>query len=443
MSTSAKKKRTWAGYACPVCRFVFRVPKGHPGEGVICPACRHLLNLPKASPSPRLGRHDPIGIKPVVTQPRSKSVEPPADKKIKARHLGVEDVRAGAALQAMSLQSTPIQASIAESHFEPRRKAPSHSAPEWEKPAEPMARASGGSALWVVVGSVVGLLIVGIGGWMVLNETGESEPSEAGGSALLGDFESSGLIPKAPAPSPEEQASEAEFKNLVDGGQGFLEGAKNVVTAFLNAESLEDLEPLVRHPGVTMPRMKEWYAKQPWKSPGMKEYGVGGRFLVEGEMVWIDVKDGGYHPRRIAVEKTPDGYLVDWESWVAWSSMAWEDIFEKKPTEPVEVRILCSNDNYYNRLFSDDTRWGSVRLVHPDKERVLYGYIDKQAGKQITLLTDLKQAGGQSVTLKIRFPENSVSDNQVYIDEYVQSGWVSPTAGTATDASKAANTSHE
>ena len=45
---STKSKRTWAGYACPVCRFVFRAPKDRAGAGVICPACQHLLNIPES-----------------------------------------------------------------------------------------------------------------------------------------------------------------------------------------------------------------------------------------------------------------------------------------------------------------------------------------------------------------------------------------------------------
>ena len=43
---TSQKKRTWAAYACPMCRFVFRVSKQYDGSGIVCPACQNLLKVP-------------------------------------------------------------------------------------------------------------------------------------------------------------------------------------------------------------------------------------------------------------------------------------------------------------------------------------------------------------------------------------------------------------
>ncbi len=44
--TLAEKPRRWSAFVCPECRFVFRVPRDHDGEGIVCPSCRRMLRLP-------------------------------------------------------------------------------------------------------------------------------------------------------------------------------------------------------------------------------------------------------------------------------------------------------------------------------------------------------------------------------------------------------------
>ncbi len=44
--TMIETPRRWSAYVCPECRFVFRVPRDHDGEGIVCPSCRRMLRLP-------------------------------------------------------------------------------------------------------------------------------------------------------------------------------------------------------------------------------------------------------------------------------------------------------------------------------------------------------------------------------------------------------------
>lgn len=456
MTTATKKKRTWAGYACPVCRFVFRVPNDHDGQGVICPACRYLLNIPERQESPQLGAFAPEGPKPLVTEPR----ERPEGKPIESRPLGVSSVKPAFtpansrdpekpvfAAKKSSGSASRQSASLSTGKKRVRRKhASAEAAPSWERASSSSADQSGGSMPWIVGGSVIGLAVVAIGAWLVMGtvdpdqriskkETATSLPGAANGEYGTGSVEL----------TPEEQKVQQEITESVNTGMDVMVEAEKVVKAFLNAETLSDVEALVRSPEVTVPRMKKWYATEKWIAPGAKEVGVGGGVTVKGVMASMVVRLNDYSTKHIAVERTPNGYLVDWESWVGWSEVKWTDMFKEKPTELVEVRVTCFKDSYYNRLFDDDSKWLSVRMEYMQEDRSIYGYIDKNTTTLTSLLGDLNARGSLPATLKVRFPEGSIADNQVVIEEYLQNGWVRSPMGDSPDSpsKEDKSTSHE
>ena len=43
-------------------------------------------------------------------------------------------------------------------------------------------------------------------------------------------------------------------------------------------------------------------------------------------------------------------------------------------------------------------------------------------------MTSLQKGVSFAATLKVKFPKNSIADNQVEIVEYLQNGWVRPVA---------------
>ena len=99
--------------------------------------------------------------------------------------------------------------------------------------------------------------------------------------------------------------------------------------------------------------------------------------------------------KKIAV--VADGRLVTkliGESWVAWTSVNWEELFDLRPTDPVEVRVLCKRVNYYNRVFDDSTKWFAVRLSHPDSDKSIYGYIDTELPQFHRFIADSRQGRG-------------------------------------------------
>jgi len=412
-----KKKRTWAGLICPVCRFVFRVPKDHDGAGVICPACHYLLNIPRREIGLATSHSSETPQKTISPKPR----EHKETKPIVSRPLSEKD--------AVSSSG----ASGSNRRRKARRKKTNNAAgPDWDSKAA-VAKSDGkseegGAMAWIVGGSLLGLAIVGIGVWLVvdtLDRKGSADDAAATQPSL--DLYEPILLSEDEM-TDEEKKRQQEIADSVKTGMSVLTDAKAVVKKFLNVKTSAELEALVRTPDVTVPRMRAWYAANEWTPPGAKDVGYGGRVAVKGVMASMTVRLNDYSVKQIALENTPSGYLVDWESWVAWSSMSWEALFEKRPTDSVEVRVHCTLDNYYNRLFNDEAKWIAVRLENPYLDRTIYGYIDKESPSLMRMLADLRHANTVAATIKIQYPKDSVAKNQVMISEYIQNGWVRPNA---------------
>jgi len=435
VTNATPKKRTWAGYACPVCRFVFRVPKDHMGAGVICPACHYLLNIPQKQTPETSVAQEATRKNPLAIQPRGKKESKP----IVARPFGVansQPAKAAHETTSSAEADTPIQTRKPTHRSKPtdtnnssrkryKKQRSTESEPSWDTRASSTNTGDGGGMPWIIGGSLLGLVVVGVGAWLVLGTQPPSKNAEQSKtSRKLSTWDNF----KASNPdielTEEDKKLQQEIQESVNSGMNVLQESEKVVRAFLTAKSAEDLEGLVRTPEVTVPRMKKWYTKHEWSPPGAKVVGYGGGVTVKGVMASMSVRVDDYTIKHIAVERTPKGYLVDWESWVAWAEMDWEDLFKKKPTELVEVRVICSKDSYYNRLFSDDKKWLAVKMTHTEADRSIYGYIESQTSTLTTLMGDLKSGRPVPVTIKIRYPKGSIADNQVIIEEYVQNGWV-------------------
>lgn len=297
--------------------------------------------------------------------------------------------------------------------------------PSWDRQTSVTTSAGSGISLPMIIGAAfLGLVVVGVGAWVVMGAQDSDQKNQASKTKVAQstweNFKTTG--PEIEM-TKEEKKIQKEIHDSVNTGMDVMEESGNAVKAFLTADTSTDLEKYVRTPEVTIPRMRKWYATHEWVAPGVKETGYGGGVQIKGRMASMSVRLNDYSIKHIAMERTPDGYLIDWESWVAWTEMDWADLFKKRPTDLVEVRVICSRDNYYNRLFSDDEKWLAVKMTYPESDRSIYGYIESKTSTLTTLLGDLKSGRPVPVTIKIRYPEGSVADNQVRIEEYVQHGW--------------------
>lgn len=282
------------------------------------------------------------------------------------------------------------------------RKRPKPDEESWE--TEPVRRSRKGNEKrqmgWFLAG---GTLLLGLilGGVVIANKRKDGPATLAAAPAV------------PPAPTGIEARSDAEV------------GAEiaPLAATFLNANTVEAMLPVVRNPKIAGERLRDYYAKVPFTVAGLAKFNPSQTLSRSGKVVSTMVTTRDFQTKELVFVETPEGIKVDWESWVGWSGMPWEDFRAKRPETAVEFRVNLEKVAYYNFAFSDDSKWQSYRLVSPDGEQSIYGYVAKGTELESQVAPDL-DAKRTSLILKLKFPPGATTDNQVVIDGFVASGWV-------------------
>ena len=234
--------------------------------------------------------------------------------------------------------------------------------------------------------------------------------------------------------------------------------AEQIVRNFLNENSVEKLARFVRHPDITLPRMREYYGR---KGASALRASIM-RFLDHrGELEaghksfhWLQFELENQTARTAIFEATDAGVKLDWESFVYYSDIPWESFLDSEPSESIEFRVLVQPVMYYNHAFTDPGEYLAMKLTDPFRRQSCWGYAERNSatGAELRRLvnralrassltnasrlfetrTDL-ESGMESVgiameplklLLKIRFPQNGSGRGQVLIEEVVSDHWV-------------------
>lgn len=359
--------RRWAGYVCPDCRFVFRVPRDHDGKGIVCPSCRRLLKIPAAG-----------------------DVPPPLTASV--RRMEAEESEAENGLQGRKKRR----------RGKTSRGSGSHS---WEqKPySSRNVRGEKRQMRLMLIGGVM-LLVLIVGGVIFSLNTAETPAPPPLPETVT---------TPTPAVPPVALRSEAEL----------AAEAEPLVRKFLEATTVEELLPLVRDPAVAEERIRAFYPGGKVEAPGLSKFNANDALALRDDFISASVTTGDHEEKSIALMETPQGWKIDWESWVGWSTMPWETFISAKPTTGQVFRVNLSEVDYYNFTFADETQWQSYRLESPDRSHSIYGYVAKGSmlEQQVRPGEDSKNV---TLMLSLKFPAGATSDSQVEIERFVTEGWV-------------------
>ncbi len=203
----------------------------------------------------------------------------------------------------------------------------------------------------------------------------------------------------------------------------FLDLAESMARSFLNAKTIEEWLPLVLNPADVERKMRVMYPDGTLQPPGMLSFNTLDQVQIKGGIHAVVVRTDDFVEREIAFLQTADGWKIDWESWACWSDMPWHQFMEQRPTSPVLFRVKLETLDYYNKAFTDDRKWQSYLLMPASREPVLYGYAERGTPLN-SMLTPPSDVKTLLLTLKLRFPKDAETKNQVIIDSIVAEGWV-------------------
>ena len=142
--------------------------------------------------------------------------------------------------------------------------------------------------------------------------------------------------------------------------------------------------------------------------------------------VVIDLKDGSRRDAHIIMENAVP--RVDWPSFVALSEMEWSKFMADAPSNPILFRVLAGEGDRFENAFSERTAVRCLKLQDPNNAAgpPLFAYVEKASNVGEELDFVLRQSTERPVrlTLRLRFPADPLSHDQVWIDSMVASGWV-------------------
>jgi hypothetical protein len=244
------------------------------------------------------------------------------------------------------------------------------------------------------------------------------------------------MLPDDDPPPPVVRLSPTEAKAGA-GGEGEAVAVKtrvleieSLVKGFLAASTEEQILQHVRDPERTAPKLKTWLAGRNYSAPGFREM-VGDTVSPRGEedVVTVTVRTLDFEAREIVIIGAGDSLKVDWESWVGWSEMSWTEFKAARRAEGKWFRVHLSSVEYYNFDFSDDRQWACYRLDSPDGVDSVFGYVPRN-GDLDEKIRPFEENTKVKLLLKLRFPADARTDNQVLIEEVSGHEWVeSPDAG--------------
>jgi hypothetical protein len=364
----------WNGFVCPDCRLVFRVPSGNEGSGIVCSNCKRLLKIPGPDDAP-----------PVLTLP-----------KVKLQKFA-DGANAG---------DVPMVAKQRRRHSKSKdHDLEDHS---WESDANvPQKREGDQSSKGLMFGLATLGLLLALGGILL----------------FLKSDKTPAVLAEKKVPTPPVAVRKSDEKNQLNAE---VEAAKAepLVRKFLSAESVDEILSLVRNPKIAESRVKNFYPEGKIEPFDISVYNIPGTADSRDEFVSIYVRDRNYKEQAIVLVATPEGYKIDWESWVGWSEMSAKEFMMKKPAEPHVFRVTLSEVKYYNFDFKDDSKWTSYRIEFPNNEESsIYGYVEKSSilDQRIKLQKDEKKA---MVMLSLKYPPNAIGNNQVLVQDLLHRGWV-------------------
>ncbi|MBB5352183.1 hypothetical protein HNR46_002426 [Haloferula luteola] len=224
----------------------------------------------------------------------------------------------------------------------------------------------------------------------------------------------------------------AEDKEADKEAAAFVAKIRQLVTDFVAADSADDWLPLIREPERVAPLVHDWVSRYPIQTPPMSFFGGVSPVMQRGKHVFwrVEYIDQQEVTRTLLVDADPDGQVkVDWETFVCYQPMEWEDFIEKRPeNDGMDFRIYLEPDlgNLYAFEFQNEEEWSGYLLTTRDSSDYLIGYVKRgepldQFFRQMIVAN---QGMKVALVLRLRVPENAGSIRGVYIDRLVSDNWV-------------------
>lgn len=212
--------------------------------------------------------------------------------------------------------------------------------------------------------------------------------------------------------------------------EDLVAGIETAVSGFFGSGSVEEMLGFVRQRQRVAPLMENHYGKKPLETVRLENVRSLAPVTVDNRATfWIatcELEDG--RNLQVLVEAgSPDGAKVDWETYINYQPMDWDDFARSRPGGYTgDFRVYVEPDFLYSHEFSDSRIHSAFRLTTLKGLDVLYGYAPRGGELARNLTEIIERNGGRAapVILRLHLPEGLESKNGVVIEELVCPRWV-------------------
>jgi hypothetical protein len=140
----------------------------------------------------------------------------------------------------------------------------------------------------------------------------------------------------------------------------------------------------------------------------------------------VTVANGTTHNLILEILESGE-ILIDWESWVCYQPMKWDDFTTQRPVKKqLDFRVFAERDHFFSHEFYDSKQWACFRLTAVDSEETLFGYAPATSDLVQSLDRLLADNKDQPIApiLRLSIPENLQSRRGVLIEKLISPRWV-------------------
>jgi hypothetical protein len=209
---------------------------------------------------------------------------------------------------------------------------------------------------------------------------------------------------------------------------------RDAVRRFLTAPTVDEMLKLVRDRERVEPKIRAWYSQDnPWKPIEVRAFEPGETVRVSGEFITFDLDLPNFEKIPIGLERNGSAFLVDWECFVGYGDVTWDQLMKDRPQQPVLMRVVLEyspETDYFNGVFSDSSRYHCYRIRNPKSTHTLSGYCPKESPldtvirRNLRLETPPSNVYSAHAVIRLRYPASGSANNQVEITEFLENGWV-------------------
>ena len=180
------------------------------------------------------------------------------------------------------------------------------------------------------------------------------------------------------------------------------------------------VELFVRHPDITQRRIREFSAERhpviatPWQ--------VGPKFGITERLLLTTIRLADGTNRHIVLERTPNGHLLDWESFAAWCEVTFDDVQSRPTRAPALMRVHVQPSKTQPPFTLESGT--SFTLSNPSEKLTLSAHATEAVMKASKVAERMQKSVPGPFTLRVSADEASLRHGWVRIEEVVCSGWV-------------------